>query len=129
MTISDAKAFTSKWLPEWTGNQPELLASFYTEDAFYLDPFIPNGINGKKKLLRYFRKLLSANPNWVWTNLEVIFPTANGFLNKWLAKISVGNTIVECVGVCTVHIRDGLIERNEVFFDRSKLLNSKKEMS
>ncbi|GEM_PF-6620569 len=40
----EAKAFAEKWLPAWTGNNPELLASFYTEDAFYSDPVIPRGV-------------------------------------------------------------------------------------
>ena len=45
-----------------------------------------------------------------------------GFLNHWHASIPVGDQTVECDGVCTVRLRDGLIEHNEVFFDRSELL-------
>ena len=33
-----ARQFCAAWLPAWTGNDAERLASFYAEDAFYLDP-------------------------------------------------------------------------------------------
>jgi hypothetical protein len=35
LTAVEAKRFAEKWLPAWTGNDPEWLASFYSEDAFY----------------------------------------------------------------------------------------------
>jgi len=122
MTKEEAAEFASKWLPAWTGNNPERLAKFYSEDVFYLDPAIPNGINGKDELLAYFRILLAHNPDWVWTQIEGI-PMEGGFLNKWLAKIPVGERVLECVGVCFVQFdEDGFIKRNEVYFDRSELL-------
>ncbi|MGH8530387.1 MAG: hypothetical protein ACRETN_11220 [Nevskiales bacterium] len=46
-----------------------------------------------------------------------------GFLNKWLAKIPVGAKILQITGVCLVQFDgQGLIRRNEVYFDRSELL-------
>ena len=123
LTAIEAKQFAEKWLPAWTGNHPELLAGFYSEDAFYLDPAIPQGVRGKNNLLAYFRKLLSVNPNWVWTQIEGI-PMEDGFLNKWMAKIPVGPVTLEVVGVCFVQLDDaGKIRRNEVYFDRSPLLS------
>ncbi len=122
MTKEQAKEFASKWLPAWTGNDPEKLASFYSDDTLYLDPGIPKGVRGKDELLAYFRKLLGNNPDWVWTQLEPI-PMEGGFLNKWLAKIPVGSMTIECVGVCLVQFSDdGLIRRNEVYFDRTELV-------
>jgi len=118
----DARQFADKWLPAWSGNNPELLASFYAEDAFYLDPGIPDGVKGKANLLAYFRKLLANNPNWVWTQIEGI-PLEDGFLNKWRAEIPVGSVMLEIVGVCLVQLDDaGKIRRNEVYFDRAELL-------
>jgi hypothetical protein len=126
LTREEAKEFASRWLPAWTGNDPEGLASFYSDDALYSDPAIPEGVKGKKALLAYFTSLLSYNPDWVWTQIEGI-PLEDGFLNKWLAKIPVGNRILETVGVCFVQLdEEGLIRRNEVYFDRSELL---KELS
>jgi len=122
MSAAAAAQFAQRWLPAWTGNDPERLASFYSDDALYVDPGIPAGARGKAELLAYFRKLLAHNPNWVWTQLEAI-PLEDGFLNKWLAKIPVGAKTLEIVGVCLVQLNAaGKIRRNEVYFDRAELL-------
>jgi len=122
MTREQAKAFAGEWLPAWSGNNPELLASFYADDCFYLDPGIPQGVRGKEALLAYFRKLLSANPEWVWTQREAI-PMEGGFVNLWHASIPVGENKLECDGLCFVVMDNtGKITRNEVYFDRSKLI-------
>jgi hypothetical protein len=122
LTAIEARQFAERWLPAWSGNNPELLASFYSEDAFYLDPGIPGGVKGKSQLLTYFRKLLANNPAWIWSQIEGI-PLEDGFLNKWQAKIPVGPATLEIVGVCFVQLdQDGKIRRNEVYFDRSPLL-------
>lgn len=118
---TEARAFAELWLPAWTGNDPERLVAFYTEDAFYSDPAIPNGVTGRAALLAYFRKLLGRNPAWVWTHRGSI-PLADGFLNEWHASIPAGSTTIEVDGVCTVQMRDGRIYRNQVYFDRSPLL-------
>ena len=57
-----ARAFTDRWLPAWTGNRPELLTSFYAEDAIYTDPGIRSGAHGRAALLAYFRRLLARYP-------------------------------------------------------------------
>jgi hypothetical protein len=122
MTKKQAREFASRWLPAWTGNEPEKLAAFYSDDALYLDPAVPGGIRGKEKLLAYFRKLLAQNPGWVWTQIEGI-PMEDGFLNKWHARIPIGERVVECVGVCFVQFDGrGKIRRNEVFFDRTEMM-------
>ena len=122
MTKDEAQAFAARWLPAWTGNQPEHLADFYADDCLYIDAGIPAGARGKAELLRYFTKLLAQNPAWVWTQLEAI-PMERGFLNKWHASIPVGSDTVECVGVCFVQLDDaGKIARNEVYFDRTELV-------
>jgi hypothetical protein len=122
LNADEAREFADRWLPAWSGDNPELLVSFYSDDAFYLDPGVPGGVKGRTALLQYFRKLLAANPNWVWTQIEAI-PLEDGFLNKWLARIPVGDVVVEAVGVCLVVLDDrGKIRRNEVYFDRSHLL-------
>ncbi len=122
-TKEEAKEFASRWLPAWTGNKPEELAAYYSEDVFYSDPGTPDGVKGKQALIAYFGKLLSQNPNWVWTQLEPI-PMEGGFLNKWHAMIPVGPKNLDCVGVCFVQFdSDGLIRRNEVYFDRTELIS------
>ncbi len=123
LSAHEARSFAEEWLPAWSGNNPELLASFYSEDAFYLDPAVPNGVRGKPALLAYFKKLLGYNPYWVWSQIEAI-PLEHGFLNKWLAKIPIGEATLDVVGVCLVQFDEaGKIRRNEVYFDRSELLS------
>jgi hypothetical protein len=121
LTEADASEFASRWLPAWTGNDPERLAAFYTDDAFYSDPAVPDGVRGREAVASYFRALLARYPDWVWTQTAAT-PMEGGFLNHWHASIPVGAKTIECDGVCTVRLRDGLIERNQVFFDRSELL-------
>ena len=113
LSAQEARAFVQKWLPAWSGNNPALLAGFYSDDAFYLDPAIPAGAKGKAALLAYFTKLLAFNPMWEWTQIEGI-PMQDGFLNKWRAKIPVRETVLEIVGVCFAQLdQAGKIYRNE----------------
>ncbi len=120
---AQARKFAERWLPAWTGNNPERLVSFYSDDVFYSDPAIPLGVRGREHLLAYFRKLLARNPNWVWTQRGSI-PLADGFLNEWHASIPAGSAVVEVDGVCTVQLRSGLIYCNQVYFDRSALMTA-----
>lgn len=121
-TAAEARRFAEQWLPAWSGNDPELLASFYSDDAFYLDPAIPEGVKGKPALLAYFKRLLAHNPEWIWTQIEGI-PLEDGFLNKWHAMIPIGETKLDVIGVCFVQFdAAGKIRRNEVYFDRAQLL-------
>lgn len=121
--VEGARLFCERWLPAWTGNDPDGLLSFYTEDAFYLDPTVPGGLQGHAQLRAYFAKLLRANPNWVWRHREGI-PLKDGFLNKWTAHIPVGPDTIVCEGVCSVQMRAGLIYRNEVYFDTHRLMQA-----
>ncbi|RKN45041.1 nuclear transport factor 2 family protein [Streptomyces hoynatensis] len=120
---AEARAFAARRLPAWTGNDPERLAGFHAEDAVYLDPAVPQGVRGRPEILSYFRRLLGRNPEWVWTSTAVR-PLEGGFLDYRHASIPAARGIVECGGVCTVTLREGLITRNEVFFDRSGLLSA-----
>ncbi len=115
-----------RWLPAWTGNKPEKLISFYAETAFYRDPANIYGLKGYDQILPYFKKLLAANPNWIWEAVE-IFPTERGFNAKWKATIPVGkDTIIE-YGIDIVEVENGKITRNEVYFDRSALVEALKK--
>ena len=120
-TPEAARAFAERWLPAWTGNRPELLASFYTEDAFYADPAVPDGLTGREALLAYLRRLLARYPDWVWRQRRAV-PLEDGFLNHWEADVPTAAGTLTIRGVCSVQLRGELIYRNEVFFDRSELL-------
>ena len=121
MSETEAKQFAERWLPAWTGNEPERLLAFYSDDAFYSDPGAPAGLNGRAEILPYFQRLLARYPDWVWTNTAVR-PLPGGFLNYWHAVIPSGDRVVERDGVCVVIFEGDLICRNEVFFDPTPLL-------
>jgi hypothetical protein len=123
LDAAEARAFAERWLPAWSGNGPELLVSFYTPDTFYADPAIPAGVRGREALLAYFRRLLAHNPDWVWTQ-RASLPLADGFLNFWHASVPLGARTLELDGVCTVQLAGGLIASNQVYFDRSPLLEA-----
>lgn len=118
MNAHTLQSFIDDWLSTWTGNQPENLLKYYSEDAFYLDPALPSGIQGKDGLKTYFSKLLSRNPEWEWTSEEVI-PTEKGCTLKWKAQIPVGEQTITLYGLDIVEINEGQISRNEVYFDRT----------
>src|SRR3954453_11582284 len=105
MTAEEAREFAGRWLPAWTGNQPERLAAFYAPDGVYRDESVPDGVVGRDAITAYFRVLLARNPDWVWTHVRSE-PLAGGFLNHWHASIPVGDRIIECVGVCVVILDD-----------------------
>lgn len=121
MDKNDALDFCLRWLPSWTGNRPDLLLEFYAPDAFYSDPVCREGLRGRASLAAYFTKLLSRNPGWKWEAVEV-FPHPEGFTLKWRAAIPAGAVTLTEYGLDIVELRDGLITRNEVFFDRTALL-------
>lgn len=120
---AQARAFAGEWLPAWSGNRPEVLVAFYTDDAFYADPGLPTGIRGRDALLAYFTRLLERNPRWVWTHRRSL-ALPDGFLNFWHASIPAGERTVEVDGVCSVQLRGDKIYANEVFFDRAPLLSA-----
>jgi hypothetical protein len=123
MTNEQAQEFVDRWLPAWSGNRPEKLLAFYADDAFFLDPGRPLGIQGMEELTTYFTKVLGHNPKWVWSRLET-FPLEKGFMAKLAARIPVGEkVVVNCVGLCFLQFNhEGKIRRNEIYFDRTELI-------
>ena len=121
--MANYSEFCEQWLNAWTGNMPELLLSFYCDNAFYSDPANKQGLNGHAELLPYFKKLLKYNPDWKWRAVEII-ETAKGFTLKWEANIPVGGSLVEELGLDIVELIDGKIRRNEVYFDRTAWLKA-----
>jgi len=119
--------FCVKWLNAWTGNKPEELIHYYAEDAYYQDPATPTGIKGQSDILNYFRKLLSKNPEWQW-KMEELYPTSKGFILKWNANIPIGKEIINAVGMDIVELCRDKIIRNEVYFDRTLMLDKLKQL-
>lgn len=120
MELKKAEEFCEQWLAAWTGNRPDYLISFYSDEAFYSDPYIPQGLKGKEQLLEYFRKLISIYPDWKYEPVE-IFPTQNGFTLKWKLSIPVNSETVVDYGLDIVEISNDKIIRNEVYFDTARI--------
>ena len=123
MKREEILSFCDKWLPAWEGNRPEDLIGFYSNDALYIDPANKEGLKGRDRIFPYFKKLLAANPNWKWEPVEV-FPTDIGFVAKWKATIPIGAELITEYGMDIVEIERGRITRNEVYFDRSNILEA-----
>jgi hypothetical protein len=127
MEREEILGFCGKWLPAWQGNKPGELVEFYSDDALYVDPANKNGLSGRDQIYPYFEKLLAANPNWKWEPIEV-FPTHSGFVAKWKATILVGTEVITEYGMDIVDVERGKIKRNEVYFDRSGLLEALRKL-
>ena len=121
--MENLSEFCTNWLNAWTGNQPDLLISFYAENTFYSDPATRKGLNGHQQLLLYFSKLLKYNPNWIWKAVEII-ETSKGFTLKWEASIPIGEKNIIEQGLDIVEMQNGKIIRNEVYFDRANWLKA-----
>ena len=122
MEMKDIVNFCQNWLTSWTGNNPEKLISFYSKTAYYQDPANPKGLKGYDDIFPYFKKLLAANPKWIWQMTEA-YPTEKGFVLKWKATIPVKSEEIIEYGMDTLELEDDLIIRNEVYFDRTQLLS------
>jgi len=122
MEMKDIIIFCQKWLTSWTGNNPEKLISFYSKTAYYQDPANPKGLKGHDKIFPYFKKLLAANPKWIWRMTET-YPTEKGFILKWRATIPVKSKEIIEYGMDILELEGNKIIRNEVYFDRTELLS------
>ena len=122
MEMKDIVTFCQNWLTSWTGNNPEKLISFYSKTAYYQDPANPKGLKGHVNLFPYFKKLLAANPKWIWRMTEA-YPTEKGFILKWRATIPVKSEEITEYGMDIIELEGEKIIRNEVYFDRTELLS------
>jgi hypothetical protein len=121
MNHDELLEFCSEWLEAWTGNNPDELLSYYHDNALYSDPANRNGLKGKKEIRRYFERLLDVYRTWKWKPIEV-FPVSTGAIVKWECTIPVGPEVIHETGLDIVELDGHLITRNEVYFDRTRLV-------
>jgi len=114
--------FCQNGLNSWTGNNPEKLIPFYSKTAYYQDPANHKGLKGHDKIFPYFKKLLAANPKWIWRLTEA-YPTEKGFILKWRAMIPVKSEEITIYGMDILELEGYKIIRNEVYFDRTELIS------
>jgi len=123
MNEKELRGFCEEWLAAWTGNNPDTLLSYYAEDALYSDPANREGLKGHKEIRRYFVKLLDVYRDWKWKPIEV-FPIESGAIVKWECHIPLGLEEIHEIGLDIVEIENNKITRNEVYFDRTRLVAS-----
>lgn len=109
------EAFCDRWLQAWSGGDADALLRFYAPDAVYLDPAYPEGLQGHTALHGYLSRLLRLYPDWVWTR-ERLYPVPGGFIVRWRARLHPAAERA-ARGLDLVLVEDGLIVRNEVYFD------------
>ncbi len=115
--------FCEHWLSAWTGNNPEALLKYYHDDALYVDPANREGLKGHKEIGKYFEKLLDVYHDWKWKPIEV-FPIEKGTIVKWECTIPIGQETIHEIGLDIVEIEGAKITRNEVYFDRTRLMEA-----
>jgi len=123
MNIKELTAFCTEWLAAWTGNDPDTLISYYDDNALYADTAHRQGLKGKEEIRKYFVKLLDVYRDWRWKPIEV-FPISSGAIVKWECEIRVQQEVIHETGLDIVEIENKKITRNEVFFDRTRLVAS-----
>ncbi len=123
MDDTELLAFCTEWLAAWTGNDPETLVSYYDDNALYSDPAHREGLKGKEEIRKYFVKLLDVYRDWRWKPIEV-FPISSGVIVKWECEICLPQETIHEIGLDIVEIDNNKITRNEVYFDRTRLVAS-----
>ncbi len=124
MANLEINQFVEKFLGAWNSSEVDKVAACYSEDLIYKDPNTNGAVTDQKSFKRYLTKLLG---NWdmTWSSKEAFeFTEGGGWAFLWRAEIKKpgANTGVTIDGMDLVVIKDGLISRNEVYFDRSALL-------
>lgn len=123
ITAGDALALSEKVLAAWNRQDVEGVVACYTEDCVYLDPNTHGPVEGRDALRRYLTKLFG---RWKmhWTLKEFhTFGEVSGGGFLWSATLtpSDGGRTVEVEGMDLVILRENLLRRNEVYFDRMAL--------
>jgi ketosteroid isomerase-like protein len=124
MNSNEMVELTEKALSAWNSQDVDNLLTFYTEDCIYLDPNTKGPAIGHASMRRYLTKLFQ---NWqMHWSLREFFPLSeeNGGAFLWHASLTPasGGKTTEVDGMDLIIIHGDRIYRNEVYFDRMKLM-------
>lgn len=112
-----------RFVAAWNTQDVDRVLSLYTSDVEYRDPNTRGTVNGADALRRYLTKLF-ANWKMHWSLREVhLLEGKDGCAVLWHATFQKpeGGMLVEADGMDFVLIREGHIQRNEIYFDRAVL--------
>ena len=123
MDESRIQKHAERFIGAWNSHDPELVASIYTDDVIYVDPSTRGAVEGGDALRRYLKKLLGKwKMQW---SLREAYPLEGkeGYAALWRASLQYEGrgSVVEVNGMDLILMRGELVERNEVYFDRSVL--------
>ena len=123
MNDSQLLSIADAFLSAWNTQDVEAVVACYVPDVVYRDPNTRGEVRGADALRRYLRRLFSA---WTmhWTLREgFVLKSTEGAAVLWRASFRRADqtAVVEADGMDLVVMRGGLIERNEVYFDRAIL--------
>ena len=111
-------------LEAWNTQDVAKVLECYTDDLIYRDPNTRGDVNGREAMRHYLTKLF-ANWEMKWFLREgYAIQDENAASILWRATFKKVNTakIVEINGMDIVVLEGGKIKRNEVYFDRMKLV-------
>ena len=123
MDDSKMLALAKEFLAAWDSQDVERVLACYTADLVYTDPNTRGAVRGQDAMRRYLSKLFAA---WTmtWSLREAqLFADRQGCSVLWHATFrrASGGPTVQADGMDLVLVRDDLIHRNEVHFDRTVL--------
>ncbi|MEW5736425.1 MAG: nuclear transport factor 2 family protein [Thermodesulfobacteriota bacterium] len=128
MDAKEMMELVEKFLEAWNSQDVETVLNCYTEDCVYRDPNTRGEIHGHEAFRRYLTKLFVPwKMHWALRE-PFLFEGGGGGAFLWRARIAParGGEAVEIDGMDLVLVRDGRISRNDVNFDRVKLLEAMK---
>jgi len=123
MTDEQLHELADRFLAAWTSQEVDRVLEIYSPELVYVDPNTRGAVEGRDGMRRYLNKLFAA---WTMTwTLREAYPDGSGdnVAVLWHATFqrAEGGPLVEADGMDLVVVRDGLILRNEVYFDRTVL--------
>ncbi len=121
MSEAEAISFCEKWLPHWVGGAAavEKLLTFYTDDAVYEDPNVPQGVKGQAEVGGFLKLLLGKYPDWKFEIVSV-YPTPKGFILQYLGTVpqAGGKTIKNFRGIDVIEFEGNKISKQQGYYDR-----------
>jgi len=84
--MRSAEQHNVEWLQAWSDKDVERLVAYYSPDAVYRDPQVPNGLQGRDALRDYLTQLFAATPPMVYEPDEV-WETQSGWCGRWVCAM------------------------------------------
>lgn len=114
-----------RFLSAWNDQDVERVLACYTPDVVYRDPNTRGEVRGRDALRRYLTKLFASwQMHWELREPPYRLEGTAGSAALWRATLrrKDGMDTVEIDGMDFVELEDGLMKRDEVYYDRVALI-------